>query len=177
MKIKNNNIVLIGFMGVGKGTVARALSKNLKTMNLDCDDLIESSANMKIKDIFSTYGETYFRNLEKTLAKFLASSVRNAIISTGGGFIHAKDIKKIGTTIYLKSSFDAIITRMQNSENSEKKFAKRPLLKDPNKARELFNSRVEMYEKKADITINVENKTPKQIVKEIKKALSLKDKN
>ena len=49
MKTKNNNIVLIGFMGVGKGTTARALSKALKTMNLDCDDLLESSQNMKIK--------------------------------------------------------------------------------------------------------------------------------
>ena len=48
MKTKNNNIVLIGFMGVGKGTTARALSKALKTMNFDCDDLLESSQNMKI---------------------------------------------------------------------------------------------------------------------------------
>ena len=52
MKTKNNNIVLIGFMGVGKGTTARALGKALKTMNLDCDDLLESSQNMKIKAIF-----------------------------------------------------------------------------------------------------------------------------
>ena len=60
MKTKNNNIVLIGFMGVGKGTTARALSKALKTMNLDCDDLLESSQNMKIKAIFDEFGEEHF---------------------------------------------------------------------------------------------------------------------
>ena len=80
MKTKNNNIVLIGFMGVGKGTTARALSKALKTMNLDCDDLLESSQNMKIKAIFDEFGEEHFRQLEKDLAKFLATSVKNAII-------------------------------------------------------------------------------------------------
>ena len=69
MKTKNNNIVLIGFMGVGKGTTARALSKALKTMNLDCDDLLESSQNMKIKAIFDEFGEEHFRQLEKDLAK------------------------------------------------------------------------------------------------------------
>jgi len=107
MKTKNNNIVLIGFMGVGKGTTARALSKALKTMNLDCDDLLESSQNMKIKTIFDEFGEEHFRQLEKDLAKFLATNVKNAIISTGGGFAKVKNLNKIGTVIYLKASFDA----------------------------------------------------------------------
>ena len=139
MKTKNNNIVLIGFMGVGKGTTARALSKALKTMNLDCDDLLESSQNMKIKAIFDEFGEEHFRQLEKDLAKFLATNVKNAIMQ-----------------------------RLKNSKNSEKKIAKRPLLSDLKKAEALHLEREKLYEKKADYIVEVEGKTPKQIVKEIR---------
>ena len=171
MKTKNNNIVLIVFMGVGKVTTARELSKSLKTVNLDCDDLIESSQNMKIKEIFEQHGEEYFRNLEKNLAKFLTTNVKNTIISTGGGFVNVKGLNKIGTVIYLKASFEAIIERLKNSANSEKKMAKRPLLSNLTKAKELHKTREKIYEKKADIIIEVEQKTPKQIVKEIIKNL------
>ncbi|MBR8463459.1 shikimate kinase [Campylobacter sp. faydin G-24] len=176
MTIKNDNIVFIGFMGVGKGTIGRLLSKNLDKFFLDCDDMLESSQNKKIVDIFEAEGEEHFRNLEKKLAKFLATNVKNAVISTGGGFANVKYLNKIGTIIYLKSSFDAIIQRLKNSPNSDKKFAKRPLLRDLNRAREIHKNREKIYTKKADIIINVENKTPKQIVKEIKERLA-KDKN
>ncbi len=172
----NENIVLIGFMGAGKGSVARELSASINRFNLDCDDLIESSMNMKINEIFEAKGEPYFRAIEKNLAKFLAKNVKNAIISTGGGFVNVKGLEKMGKLIYLKASFDCIVQRLKNSENAEKKFAKRPLLKDLEFARKLHAQRESIYEKKADIIINVEGKTIKQIVKEIKKILN-KEKN
>ena len=50
---KNKNIVFIGFMGVGKGTIARSLIQKTKRMGLDTDDIIESMENRKIKDIFA----------------------------------------------------------------------------------------------------------------------------
>lgn len=65
LNLKNKNIVFIGFMGVGKGTIARALIKRTKRFGLDTDDLIESMENRKIKAIFETDGEAYFRKLEK----------------------------------------------------------------------------------------------------------------
>lgn len=172
----SENIVLIGFMGVGKGSVARELSTGLDRFNLDCDDLIESALNLKIRDIFNSMGEAHFRAIEKNLAKFLAKNVKNAIISTGGGFVNVKGLNKIGKVIYLKAGFDYIINRLKNSENSDKKFMKRPLLSDLNKARELHALREKIYEKKADIIVNVENKSTKQIAKEIKKILN-KEKN
>ena len=55
-----SNIILIGFMGVGKGTVARALSRESKYFAIDTDDLIESLENRKIKEIFESEGESYF---------------------------------------------------------------------------------------------------------------------
>lgn len=169
----SENLVLIGFMGVGKGATARALSKLTGSFNIDCDDLIQSKENQKITEIFATNGETYFRELERDLAKFLAKNVKNAIISTGGGFVNVKGLRKIGKIIYLKSSFEAIIKRIENSQNSQKKFAKRPLLQNLDKAKELFNQREKIYAKKADFIIEVENKTPKQIAKEIRKIVKI----
>ncbi|CZE50933.1 shikimate kinase [Campylobacter geochelonis] len=170
---KSNNLVLIGFMGVGKGTVGRELAKALNKFAIDGDDMIESFANKKIKAIFQEDGEEVFREIEKNLAKFLSSSVSNAIISTGGGFYKVKGLEKIGTIIYLKSSFEAILTRINASPNASKKLAKRPLLQDLEKAKTLHKEREKGYESKADITVNVEGKAPKQIVKEIKKQLKI----
>ena len=165
--MKSGNIVLIGFMGVGKGTVARALAAQSGMFALDCDDMIESYANKKIGQIFKEQGEESFRKMETGLAKFLEKSVRCAVISTGGGFYAVKNLNKIGTVVYLKSSFEGIINRLKNSENAEKKFAKRPLLADLQKAAALHAQRDGAYEKKADIVIDVENKSVKKIVKEI----------
>ena len=177
--MKSGNIVLIGFMGVGKGTVARALAAQSGMFALDCDDMIESYANKKIGQIFKEQGEQSFRKMEEGLAKFLEKSVRYAVISTGGGFYAVKNLNKIGTVVYLKSSFEGIIERLKNSENAEKKFAKRPLLADLQKAAALHAQRDGAYEKKADIVIDVENKSVKKIVKEILSAcdgLNLKGK-
>ncbi len=61
----SQNLVLIGFMGVGKGTVARALVRKSGMFGLDSDDLIESIENRKVKTIFEEDGEEYFRAMEK----------------------------------------------------------------------------------------------------------------
>ena len=57
------NIVLIGFMGVGKGSVAREIVKQSDLIALDTDDIIESMENRRIKKIFAEEGEEYFREL------------------------------------------------------------------------------------------------------------------
>ena len=158
-------------MGVGKGAVARALSKLSGRFAIDGDDMIESLFNKKIAKIFEDEGEEAFRDAEKNLAKFLEHNVKGAIISTGGGFYRQRNLKKIGTIIYLKSSFAKIMERLQSAPNSAKKLAKRPLLKDLEKAKKLHKERNRAYARKADIIIIAEDKSPKKIAKEILKAL------
>jgi len=162
-----NNIVLIGFMGVGKGTVARALVKHTNYFAVDTDDLIESIENMKIKKIFELKGEKYFRMLEKKCAIWCENNIKNSIISTGGGFYKQENIKKIGTIIYLESTFEAILQGLHNAPNAKKKLKKRPLLDDINEAKKIYKQRIKEYKKVADITINVEDWDEKKAINKI----------
>jgi shikimate kinase len=154
-------------MGVGKGTIARAIVKNSEYFAVDTDDLIESMENRKIKKIFETDGEPYFRNLEKRCAKWCEKNLKGTIISTGGGFYRQKNLNKIGKVIYLQSDFDKIIQRLKDSPNSRAKFKKRPLLNDLVEAKKLYDTRVKEYKKVADIIVNVEDRDEERIINEI----------
>ena len=171
--MKKNNVILIGFMGVGKGSIAREVIKHSKYMTIDTDDLIESMENRKIKTIFTEDGEAYFRKLEKNIAKWLESSVQNTLISTGGGFYKQTNLKKIGIIVLLDSPFDAIIKRIKEHPNAAKKLKKRPLLADLKKAKELYDARRPEYLKLADIIIDVTDKSAeacsKELLKKVKK--------
>jgi shikimate kinase len=163
------NIVLIGFMGVGKGSVARELIQHSNYITLDTDDLIESMQNRKIKKIFEQEGEAYFRKLERDVAKWLQKSVKNTLISTGGGFYKVKNLKKIGTIVFLDSPFDAILQRINEHPNAKNKLKKRPLLSNLEEAKKLYNTRRPEYLALADIVVDVTNKTALECSKEILK--------
>ncbi len=154
-------------MGVGKGTLARAIVKNSDFFAIDTDDLIESLENRKIKKIFAQDGEPYFRALEKKCAVWCEANIKNTIISTGGGFYRQENIKNIGKVVYLQSTFDKIIESLKMAPDSKKKFKKRPLLSDLNEAKKIYDLRVKEYENVADIIVNVEDWDIQRIVNEI----------
>ncbi len=166
------NIVLIGFMGVGKGRTARMLAEKTGKFAVDCDDLIESFTNEKVKNIFSKFGEPHFRKLEKKVAKWLEKQVKNTIISTGGGFYNVPNIRKVGMVIYLHSDFDQILAAIHAHPNARKKIKKRPLLQDLDKARALFEQRLPLYRGIADIEINVGGRNIDDITDKIIKRIS-----
>jgi shikimate kinase len=168
MKIKNN-ILLIGFMGVGKGTTARAFSKEYGVYIIDTDDLIESKENKKIPKIFEKYGEKYFRELEQETANWLERSVKNTLISCGGGFYKVKNLNKIGKVVLLDAPFDWIYNRLLTAKNSKAKLAKRPLFQDLKKAKALYKERMQAYRKKADFILKVDKLSQKELLKELAK--------
>ncbi len=171
--MKNNNIILMGFMGVGKGSLARSLSALSNRIAIDTDDIIESMENTKIKKIFEKKGEPYFRDCEKKVSHWLETSVQNTIISVGGGFYHVGNLQKIGHVIYLESSFDAILERINACDNAASKLKKRPLLQDMKKAKKLMKKRHPHYLESADTVINTEGKDSEQLAQEIIKLLKL----
>jgi len=167
MSKNTGNILLIGFMGVGKGSTARAYHKRYDTYILDTDDLIESMQNKEIKKIFAKKGENYFRALEQETADWIEQSVTDTLISCGGGFYKVSNLKKLGTVVLLDASFEWIYDRLKNAKNSKAKFAKRPLFKEPKKARKLYNERQKEYKKLADVIINVEGKSKDEVCRQI----------
>lgn len=167
--MKKTNIILIGFMGVGKGSIAREMIKHSSYIAVDTDDLIESMANKKIKKIFAQEGEEYFRNIEKDVSLWLESSVKNTLISTGGGFYKVENLKKIGTIVLLDSPFEKILKRIQDHPNAKAKLKKRPLLNDLKAAKKLYKQRRPEYLKLADIVVDVTDKSAEECTKEILK--------
>jgi shikimate kinase len=150
------NIILIGFMGVGKGTTARAFAKKYGVYNIDTDDLIESKENKEVKKIFKKYGEKYFRECEQQTANWIEKSVKGTLISCGGGFYKVKNLKKLGTVVLLDASFEWIHNRLKSAKNSKAKLAKRPLFADEKKAKALYKEREKAYKKVADVVVDVE---------------------
>ena len=163
----------MGFMGVGKGSLARELVKLTSRVAIDTDDIIESMENTKIKKIFEKEGEAYFRDTETKVSLWLENSVKNSIISIGGGFYHVSNLQDIGHVIYLESSFDDILDRIKSSKNPDKKFKKRPLLQDMEKANALINERHPKYLSCSDSVIQTAGKTSAVIAQEIIQLLEL----
>lgn len=168
------NIILIGFMGVGKGRTARALSDQTGMYTVDTDDLIETMTKMKIRNIFKQYGEPSFRGLEQKTAHWLEKHVRASIVSTGGGFFMVGNIKKLGRIVYLHSSLEGILDRISQHPKGKKKIKKRPLLQDLKKARALYETRLPLYRGAADYEIKVESMDIEAVAAEITSRLALK---
>jgi shikimate kinase len=166
LKLNFSNVILTGFMGSGKSTVGRILAKELNTYFIDTDNLIENFENRSIKEIFESEGEESFREKERYCFEWIKKSVKNTVISVGGGFpVFVPEIKQAGIVIYLKVPFEEILKRMDDKE-----IEKRPLFKDKKKAKELFLKRDKIYNNLADFTI--ENKNLDQTVKKIKEILN-----
>lgn len=126
MKKLDFNLVLIGFMGSGKTTVAEYLHGLLEMEVVEMDQVISLRQQMSIPEIFGKYGEEYFRDLETELLKELQEKT-NVVISCGGGVPlreqNVQEMKKNGTVIWLTASAETIYERVKEDQN-------RPLLKD-----------------------------------------------
>ncbi|WP_291952805.1 shikimate kinase [Campylobacter sp.] len=160
---KKTNLLFIGFMGCGKTTIARAYAQRYDKFFIDTDELIKQKFNLEIYEIFSTYGENFFRNEEKKILYFL-KHIKNSSIASGGGFVKQKKISDIGIVVYLKSSFEFILKRLDQTQ-----IYTRPLLSNLANAKILFDQRSQKYEKKANLIIDVENKNIEDIISQIYK--------
>lgn len=157
-------IVLIGFMGSGKSTVAQILAKKLNLNHYGTDYLVRGYLGRKsIEEIFKKDGEKKFREAETKIIKDLEKK-DSCIISSGGGVVmkpkDMESLKKNSKVIYLKTEFETILKRVKTLKN-------RPLLKDKDKAKQIYTERLPFYKKAADVIIETEGKSPKAIASEI----------
>ncbi len=161
---KPSNIVLIGFMGSGKSSVAPRLSRALGWKVVDMDALVLlRSKRASIQEIFAKDGEKAFRRLEETVAQSLVLKSHQVIAAGGGVVMNEKTLMHLqnnATIIFLKTSLPVIKARLRIAMD-------RPLWNDKRKARDLFITRAPLYRKSADITITTDNKSLSAITAEI----------
>jgi shikimate kinase len=120
-------IILLGYMGCGKSTIANRLSKITAIPYVDLDKCIEESTHLSINEIFKQRGEIYFRKLERQVLIELLSSPGDLIIGLGGGtpcYANNHELLKGENieSVYLKASVDTLFERLASNKS------KRPII-------------------------------------------------
>lgn len=157
-------LIFIGFMGSGKSSVAHYIASKLNLPLIEMDKEIEKKAGKSIKELFAEDGETAFRQMEINLAEELKAQ-NHVIISTGGGVVMNKIIldylkEQEGKVIFLDTSFETLSQRLQHDSS-------RPLFQDREKAKELYEFRLPLYQHYSDIQLKTDKKTIEDIALEI----------
>ena len=162
----NYNIFLIGFMGAGKSTISDYLKNALAMDVVEMDQCIVERQGMSISDIFETYGEEYFRELETNLLIEMQSQ-SNVVVSCGGGVPmrerNVVEMKKNGRVVLHTAKPETILERVKDNHD-------RPLLEN-NKTvpfiADLMEKRRAKYEAAADIVIETDGKSELEICEEM----------
>ena len=162
----NYNIFLIGFMGAGKSTISDYLKNALAMDVVEMDQCIVERQGMSISDIFETYGEEYFRELETNLLIEMQSQ-SIVVLSCGGGVPMRErtvvEMKKNGRVVLLTAKPETILERVKDNHD-------RPLLEN-NKTvpfiADLMEKRRAKYEAAADIVIETDGKSELEICEEM----------
>jgi shikimate kinase len=172
LKLKRTpGIYLVGFMGCGKSTVGRALADHIGWNFIDLDEEIERAQGAAIPEIFEQKGEAAFREIEAAALRERVKLVdrgRPFVIALGGGAFlsddNVKTLTRSGVTIWLDCPLDTVERRVAGFEH-------RPLARDPEMFRELYESRRASYSR-AEYRVEVNGDDAEATVRDIM-ALSL----
>jgi len=163
------NIILTGFMGVGKTSVGTQLAKDLGYAFVDTDTLIEADQHMTISAIFAKLGEPYFREIEAKIIQEITHK-ENQVVSTGGGAViwdmNREAFKKAGLVVCLTARPGVIYDRIKHETH-------RPLLQTPDplaRIQELLSTREKFYAQ-ADVTIDTSDQSVGDVIAAIKERI------
>lgn len=165
-----NNIVLIGMPASGKSTIGVILAKVLKCRFVDTDLIMQDNTDKTLIDIISEKGMDGFIEFENDTVSKL--KFRNTVIATGGSVVYGEkameNLKKDGIVVYLKHRYEVIDSRLTNIST------RGVVMHDGQTLQDLFNERVPLYEKYADITIEADGLSTEQTVEKIADILNKK---
>jgi shikimate kinase len=168
-------------MGAGKTSIGRALAQRVGWRFLDLDDLIESREGRTVAEIFNRMGETGFRNVETMALKELltasALSGSSFVLALGGGaYAQPENELALGrasaVTVFLRASAQELWQRCLTKHSVTGDTRLRPLLKDEDSFKQLYEERLPHYER-AQIVINTSGKSVDAIADEILSALAM----
>ena len=169
-------IILLGYMGCGKSTIATRLSKITNIPCLDLDKKIEERTNLSIKDIFEQQGEIYFRKLEREVLIDLLNAPGDLILGLGGGtpcYSNNHELLKGDNilSIYLKASVDTLYERLLSNKS------KRPIIANKTNdelkefiAKHLFDR--SFYYNQAQYKISIDGKSKDETTQDILEILT-----
>jgi shikimate kinase len=140
--VRADKLYLVGFMGAGKTTVARALAARLDWRAVDIDEVIEAREQATVADVFARHGEPYFRAVERAVLMEQIGS-RNVIVATGGGTYadlqNRAVINADGVAVWLDVPLERLIARIPSD-------GRRPLAADRSGFERLYHQRRAAYQ-------------------------------
>lgn len=158
-------------MGSGKTSTARELAALMKMPLIDLDAELEKKTGKRIAEIFQEKGEPAFRELETSILVALKADAF-AVFATGGGVVLAKQnrewMRGCGVVVFLETSLETLWSRVSKEKG-------RPLLEDfdpKQKLMSLLTMRQPLYEECAQVKVNTDGKSPKQVAQEIREKIS-----
>jgi shikimate kinase len=147
------NITLIGMSGVGKTGIGRELSNRLGYNFIDIDEIIEKNSGKKLQEMIEELGNEKFLKTEER-AIIGIGKIQNSVVSPGGSSIYSEMamnfLKNISKIIFLNATLGEIEKR-----NSD--FSKRGIVGLEKGLEKLFDERLPLYRKYADVTLDLEN--------------------
>ena len=165
--MKMKNIVLIGMPGAGKSTIGVVLAKNLGMSFVDSDLVIQEQEGKKLHELIEEYGLDGFLEIEGRVNASL--NPKSAVIATGGSVVYCEEamdhLNSIAVVCYLRLSYEGIRERLGDLAERGVVLRKGQTLKA------LYEERVPLYEKYANLTVECENKNIREIVMELAKRL------
>ena len=163
--MKKSNIVLIGMPGVGKSTIGVVLAKMLGYDFIDADLVIQEKEKKLLREIIAEVGAEGFIEVENRINSSIEAE--HAIIATGGSVVYGAEamahLKEIGTVLYLKLPYEELQKRLRDIKG------RGVVLKDGQTLKDLYEERVPLYEKYADLTVDEERCSIEQTIDKIVK--------
>ena len=166
--MNKENIILIGMPGSGKSTCGVLAAKALLKNFFDTDLLFQGLEEKRLQDIIDDDGIEYFLSAEERA--ILSLDINATVVATGGSVVYSdksmEHLKKSGKVIYLHLSYDTMVDRIKNITT------RGVVVKEGDSLEDMYNERLPMYQKWADVVINCDNNTVEQTVEKIVKASS-----